>query len=152
MRYEYIEPFVNSTMRVLGDVVRSGVTRGEVTLIEGGKPAGDLAIAVPLFGDSEGNVVLHMNTATAVSLCARLTGAGGDCITALGLDSLAELANMIAGNAVSALNDQGFDFSLRPPRALVGGHPDGEGGLETFRIPLSTDCGDVTLHVTLKTF
>jgi chemotaxis protein CheX len=152
MRFEYIEPFVNSTMRVLGGVIRSDVERGEISLTPGGAPAEDLAIAVRLFGDSDGNVVLHMNPATAANICARLTGSEAEAGTPLGMDSLSELANMIAGNAVSALNDEGFDFNLSPPRVVPRGNASGrDAGLEAFRIPLTTDCGEVTIHVTLKT-
>jgi chemotaxis protein CheX len=151
MRFEYVEPFVACTMRVLGDVLQAPVARGEVSLVGSSGAGGDLAIAVPLFGDSEGNVELRMNTETAVNLSGRLNKTAETTLTPLGLDSLAELANMIAGNAVSALNDQGFDFILSSPHVLRESPGDAGTGLEAFCIPLATPCGDVTVQVTLKT-
>jgi len=152
MRYDYIEPFVTSTIRVLGGVLQSNITKGEVSLTESGWPAGDLAIEVPLFGDSEGNVVLNMNTATAVKLSARLNGNAGTSLSPIGMDALSELINMIAGNAVSVLNDEGFDFTMSPPSILVRKNSGEQTSLlEVFRIPFLTDCGDVTIQVTLRT-
>jgi chemotaxis protein CheX len=149
MRFEYIEPFVACTMQVLGSVMQAPVSRGEVSLAGDNGRSGDVAVAVPLFGDSEGNVELRMNAETAVSLSGHMNGNVGRDLTPLGLDTLAELANMIAGNAVSCLNDQGFDLTLSPPRILG----EGPGGmeLEAFRIPLVTTFGQVTVQVTLKT-
>jgi chemotaxis protein CheX len=151
MRLEYIEPFVVSTMRVMGSVMAAPVTRGEVLLAEDGPAWDDLIITVPLAGDSEGKVELCMNRATAASLVARLTGIPEAALTPYGLDSLSELANMIAGNAVSALNEEGFDFILAPPRAAPEAGGDIGTGLEAVRIPLATILGDVTVRVTLKT-
>lgn len=54
-----------------------------------------------------GLVLLRMNTVTAVNICARLHETDFRSLTPLAVDTLSELANVIAGHAASFLNYQG---------------------------------------------
>jgi CheY-specific phosphatase CheX len=147
MRHEYIEPVVNACMGTLASVIRSDVKQGKVSAVPGEERAADIAVVVGLHGDSEGHIALHMGTVTAVNIAARLFETEFDALTPAGLDALAELANMVAGNVVSSLNERGFDFSMTPPRVLAAGQAPGKAaGPESFRIPFTTDCGEVTVQ------
>lgn len=152
MRYEYIEPFVASTIKVLDNVIMSDIARGDISLVSNEKVIGDIAIMIRLGGDSEGSIILNMPTDTALKICNVMFGDNFDTLTPLGMDSIAELANMIAGNAISVINDLGYDFQVYPPAVFVENYiRESAPGLEVFQIPLFTDYGEITMNVSLRT-
>lgn len=118
MRYEYIDPFVTTTIRVLDSAIPGSIRRGDVTVLQGDRMKGDVAVLVRITGDAEGDIILSMDTATALRICASLFREDFAVMTPRSVDALMEIANMITGNAVSALNDQGFDFAVSPPWCL----------------------------------
>jgi chemotaxis protein CheX len=152
MRYEFIEPFVSTTVRVLDSVIHSDIAKGGVSLVSNEEITGDIAIVITLRNSSEGNIILNMDTATALNLCSVMNGAGFDSLTPLGMDSIAELANMIAGNAASALNDMGFKFDVSTPVVVTKDRIRGERPFgEMFQIPLFTEFGEITMNVSMRT-
>jgi chemotaxis protein CheX len=152
MRYEYIEPFVASTIKVMGSVMQTDIAQGEVSLVMDDEISGDIAIVVRVKGDSEGHIVLNMYTDTAVSISNVMFGDDLEALTPIGMDSIAELANMIAGNATSALNDLGFDFKVYPPLIIRKDDLKTKAArIEAFQIPLFTEYGEIIMNVALRT-
>lgn len=152
MRYEYIEPFVLSTVKVLEGVFPRGVTQGGHTLVRGDRIAAELAIIIRLGGDSEGSIILLMDQETARRIGNLMNQENVEFLTPLGLDALAELANVVAGNAASLLNNLGYPFKVSPPQIITS--RDGLKAippLEAFRIPLFTECGEITMNIALRT-
>lgn len=152
MRYEYIEPFIISTIRVLDSVIQSDISRGEISLVRNADFSGELSVVIPLSGDAEGSIVLNMDNDTALRICALMNGEPFESVSPLVMDSIAELANMIAGNSTSRLNELGHDFSVAPPAVL---RREGPGrrtpAVEAFQVPLFTECGEVTMNIALRT-
>jgi chemotaxis protein CheX len=150
VRYEYIDPFVTTTMRVLDSAIPGTVRRGDVTVLQGDRMKGDVAVRVRITGDAEGDIILSMDTATALRICTALFREEFPSMTPKSVDALMELANMITGNAISALNDQGFDFTVFPPTVLT--RDDGRKQLphvESLQIPLFFECGEMVMNVVL---
>jgi chemotaxis protein CheX len=152
MRYEYIEPFVFSTLKVLDCVLSIATVKGNHTLVQGGAPKGDLTIIIKIGGDSEGTIILNMDTETALKLCNWMNESDFESLTPLGMDVISELANMIAGNATSLLNDLGYSFKVSPPLILTQDSIlETIPNWETFQIPLVTGCGEITMNIALRT-
>ncbi len=151
MRYDYIDPFVATTLRVLDRTIRGTVRRGNVTVLEGERLKGDVGVRVRVTGDAEGDVILSMETATALRICSRLFGEHYATMTPGSEDALMEFANMITGNAISVLNDQGFDFTVSPPSVIRRGSASGQTlSGESMQIPLFSYCGEMTMNVALS--
>ena len=68
MRYEYIEPFVASTIKVLDNVMQTDITQGKISLVTEDEISGDVAIIVKVKGDSEGHIILNMYADTALNI------------------------------------------------------------------------------------
>jgi chemotaxis protein CheX len=139
-------------MKVLDDVMQSDITKGQVSLVMDDEISGDIAIIVRVKGDSEGYIILNMYADTALAISNIMFGDNFDKLTPIAMDSIAELANMIAGNATSALNDLGFDFTVYPP--LIVKKEDltkKVSRIEAFQIPLSTEYGEIIMNVALRT-
>jgi CheY-specific phosphatase CheX len=150
MRYDYIDPFVGSTLRVLDQVIPGPARRGDIAMLRRDQIRGEVTVAITITGDSEGDVIISMDTQTALRVCSILTGSPAGGLTPEARDSLAELGNMIAGNAVSALNDLGFDFTVTPPEVAVNADTAAlRGDREAMQIPLAAEWGQMTMNVLL---
>jgi len=152
MKLEYIGPFVSSTMSVLKSVFRSDIGQGDVSLLRGHELAGDVSVVIGLHDHSGESVILNMDPATALNICTAMNGAACGSTDPLGADTLGELANMIAGNAVSALSDQGFVFSVQPPVTVGRAElPLITDGLELFQVLMTSKHGSITVNFTIRT-
>lgn len=152
MRYDYIEPLVSSTIRVFGSVIQSDIAKGSVSLVRGDEIDGELAIVIKLGGDSEGYIILNMDGATALKICNVMLNDCFENLQPIGLDSISELANMIAGNAISIINNLSFNFKVYPPLIVTKDDiRSKEPNIEVFQVPFFTDCGKITINIALRT-
>ncbi len=151
MRYEYIEPLLISTMKVLDNVMQSEIRMGDVSLIRPEEINSDIAVIIKLEGDSTGGIIVNMGRETALNICNVMTGEKFKALTPLALDTISELTNMIAGNATSAINDLGFDFKILPPSSLTKEEMmKGAPWLEVFQVPLLTRCGEIKINIAMR--
>jgi len=61
------------------------------------------------------------------------------------------LANQVVGNAISALNDQGFHFRVHPPLLLTADQGDKTSeDTEALMICFETSLGNVFMNVALR--
>lgn len=152
MRYEYLEPVVTSTINVLKNILRSDIDKGELTLRQEYELTGAVAVIILLQDDSGESIVLNMDTKTALGICSAMNDAEFESLDPLGMDTLGEMANMIAGNAVSALNDNGVDFKVHLPVA-VGREELSRltKGLELLQVPVLSKHGIITVNFTMRT-
>ena len=150
MRFGFGEPFVHSTMGVLYKVVRCVVTKGAISLVNDRSVAGDITIIIHLENHSRSVIIVSMDNATALNICRTMNSESLDTLSPFSRDTLAELANMIAGNAVSALNDLGFDFKVSPPHVTSPATiAQKVSGSEIMQVPLYTTCGEITVNAIL---
>jgi CheY-specific phosphatase CheX len=152
MKLEYVETFVDATVRVLEQELGKGFGRGEVCLVEGRRARGEISVTIPLGGELSGGVTLDLGRETALRLFNHVTGRAGASLAPLGLDYLKELGNMIAGAAASDLNDQGFAVTVAPPLETPSdAKPAGLPQMEACQIPIYSEFGSMAVHVTLTT-
>ncbi len=150
MRFDFIEPFVLSTMGVLDKVVRCAVTQGTISLVNDKAVAGDITIIIHLENYPRSGIIVSMDNTTALNICRTMNSESLDTLSPFSGDTLAELANMIAGNAVSALNDLGFTFKVSPPYLASAACIVQEvSGSEILQVPLYTTCGEITVNAIL---
>ena len=151
MRFDYIEPFVDSARETLSKVIQEPVQRGELSLKNSPVPNQGVATLIGITGQVEGRVIFDMNQSTARRLAEALNGKTFETLTPFALDTISELANMMIGGAVTVLNNQGFEFSVTPPTIFTGLElSSSDINLETLVIPLTTPYGDVVVNVALR--
>src|SRR5262249_58443537 len=102
-----------------------------------------VAALVLIKGDIEGRVILDVSPEVAVKVASVLAGSEMQASEQLVRETVCELANMVIGNSVTLLNDQGFHFKVFPPEVHMN-----EAGLagtadtEALVICIETPCGD----------
>lgn len=115
MKMELIQPFINSADAVLSQGLKCTTSIGSLSMEEETYRRKGVAAMVWLSGDIEGRIIFDLDPETAVRVASRMAGADLPESDELVRETACELANQIIGNAVTALNDQGFHFRVHPP-------------------------------------
>jgi chemotaxis protein CheX len=124
MKMELIQPFINAADAVLSQGL-SGTTKvSNLSMEENGYRRKGVAGMVGLSGDIEGRIVLDLDPETALRVASHYAGADLPESDGLIKETIFELANQVVGNAVSALNDQGFHFRVHPPALVTAAEAD----------------------------
>lgn len=151
MKSEYIHPFVEAAVKVLGEVTGGQVCRGAVSLRTSVVTTQGIASLVGIFGEAEGRMILDMGRDTARSLASAMKNQdieeGDELISA----TVNELANIIAGRAVSDMANQGRSFNITSPTLFSGKEMNVfNTTLETVVIPLETEAGQVIINLAIR--
>ena len=157
MRVEYINPFVETSYRVLKEVLDGAeVKRGDLYLKSTAMPVMGVAALVGLAGDVEGRVVFDMTFETALKIASKMNMETMTKFDDMAKATISELANIITGQAVTKLHELGFKFDLTPPALFAGENMEiaALGGtsenVEALIVPLVTDCGKVEVNVAIR--
>jgi chemotaxis protein CheX len=151
MRMDLIQPFIGSLDAVLAEMMGSPATIADLTMEEEGYRQKGLAAVVTFKGQIEGRIVLDMDPQAAVKVASCLAGTSLDPSEAIVSEAVCELANMVIGNAVTLLNDRGFQFKVFPPQLLTeergekAGH-DSEATMLRFETPSGSVHLNLAMH------
>ncbi len=157
MRVEYINPFVETSYRVLKDVLGGAdVKRGDLYLKSTAMPVMGVAALVGLAGDVEGRVLFDMNMETALNIASKMNEERLPEFDDLAKATISELANIITAQAVTKLHELGFKFDLTPPTLFAGEKMEiaALGGtnenVEALIVPLITEYGKIEVNVAIR--
>lgn len=157
MRVEYINPFVETSYRVLKEVLEGAdVKRGDLYLKSTAMPVMGVAALVGLAGDVEGRVLFDMSYETALNVASKMNAETMTKFDDMAKATISELANIITGQAVTKLHELGFKFDLTPPALFAGENMEiaALGGttesVEALIVPLVTDCGKIEVNVAIR--
>lgn len=151
MKSEYVHPFVNAAIRVLGEITGDEVTRDPVSLVSSLVTTQGIASLVGIWGEAEGRMILDMSRDTAQGLASAMKNQDiiedDELISA----TVNELANIIAGRAVSELVNRGHRFSITSPTLFSGKEMSVfNAALETAAVPLNTNFGQVIINLAIR--
>ncbi len=151
MRMELIQPFINAADAVLAETLNCATQIGDVTMEEEAYRRKGIAAVVSIHGDIEGRVIFDLDPETAVNVASALAGAPVTESAAVVRETIQELANLVIGNAVTSLNDQGFRFKICPPEILSGdaGEKNTE-DTEALVMNFNTPSGSVYMNIAMK--
>lgn len=150
MKAEFINPFVQSLLTVLGKEAPGEWTRGRLSLGQNLFHGNDLNVMIGVTGTIEGQVVLSMDVATAQSIISAMTEQAVSDIDELGKSALGELANMVTGNAVAALSEVGHSVLITPPSLFAGRQLIVTTVMPVLTIPLSSSRRNLVAYIALK--
>ncbi len=151
MKMELIQPFINAADAVLSQGLQSTTKVVNLSMEEEAYRRKGVAGMVALTGDIEGRIVLDLDPHTAVRVASHYAGAQLPESDSLIKETIFELANQVVGNAISALNDQGFHFRVHPPLLVTADEGDKTSeDVEALIICFETSLGDVYMNVALR--
>ena len=134
MRMDLIQPFINAADAVFAESLQGPTKIGDLLMEEGAYHRKGVAALIVIKGDIEGRVILDLAPEVALKVAAILTGAEVTDSEQVVRETVCELANMVIGNSVTLLNDQGLAGS-RDTEAMV--------------LAIETSCGNIYLNIAM---
>src|SRR5215467_12407403 len=151
MRMELIQPFINAADAVFSESLQGPTKIVDLEMEEEAYRRKGIAALIAIKGDIEGRVILDLSPEVAARVAAKLTGGEvGDSEQTI-RETVCELANMVIGNSVTLLNDQGFRFKVFPPEIHV--NDEGLAGTrdtEALVLSIETSCGPIFLNIAMR--
>lgn len=155
MKADYLNPFVQSSITVLGQF-DSDLTVNRLDPSTVDSPYRTLGVTsyLGLTGALAGRVIYDMERKTARSIAGAMNGEPSLEMNDLGRSALQELSNMISGNAVTRLQNNGIDqdLDITPPSLIVGeGSEISDHQSNTYvQIPLETNHGQFLINLSIS--
>jgi chemotaxis protein CheX len=147
---DLIQPFINAADAVFAESLQGPTKIGDLLMEEGAYHRKGVAALIVIKGDIEGRIILDLETEVALKVAAILTGAEVVDNEQIVCETVCELANMVIGNSVTLLNDQGFRFKVFPPEIHMNDQGlAGNADTEAMVICIETPCGEVYLNIAM---
>ncbi len=118
---------------------------------ENNAPAFDVAATVGLVSaEFQGSMILLMPKQTYLNVMGRMAGDSFTEITPEIRDGIAELLNVILGQAKTSLNDRGFEIKQAIPTLIQGGQINllSAPATRSIVVPFSSECGEFSVQIT----
>jgi chemotaxis protein CheX len=147
---ELIQPFINAADSVFSESLQSPAKIIDLTMDEETYRRKGVAALIAIKGDIEGRVILDLAPEVAMRVASHMAGVELPASEQVVRETVCELANMVIGNSVTLLNDQGFRFKVFPPEIH-----DNESGLsgsadtEAMVLGMGTPCGEIYLNIAM---
>jgi len=150
MKMELIQPFINAADAVFAEALQGPTNIGDLQMEEEDYRRKGVAALIAIKGDIEGRIILDLAPEVAMKVAAILTGAEAIDNEQTVRETVCELANMVIGNSVTLLNDQGYKFKVFPPEI----HMNDEGlactrDTEAMVLAIETSCGNIYLNIAM---
>jgi len=150
MRMELIQPFINAADAVFAEALQAPTKIADLSMDENTYRRKGVAALIAIKGDIEGRVILDLAPEVAMRVAGHLAGSPMPESEQVVRETVCELANMVIGNSVTLLNDQGFRFKVFPPEIHM--NEEGLGGsadTEAMVLCVETPCGDIYLNIAM---
>jgi len=152
MNVEFINPFLESTIKVIETMAFTKVTPGKPSIKQGNKSWGCVSGIIGLASEQlTGNLILSFDKPSILGIVGGMLGEELSGITPDVVDAVGEITNMISGGAKATLSEKGHKFDMATPIMLVGKDVEitqlSKGPVIT--IPFRTDKGEFVVEVTL---
>lgn len=151
MRLDYVKIFIDSTSVLFKELVGPSVDVPSITMKASPVAGREVMAIIGLTGEAQGRVIFDMDLFTAVQLAGHMMGEPSPGLTPLARSSIAELASMAIGSAISRINDQGTRLRMSPPTVITGANlVSYDQCFETLVAPIHTAYGEVRINVTIQ--
>jgi len=150
MRMDLIQPFINAADAVFAESLQGPTTIGDLMMEEEAYHRKGVAALIVIKGDIEGRIILDLAPEVALKVAAVLTGAEVVDSEQTVRETVCELANMVIGNSVTLLNDQGYHFKVFPPEIHMNDQGlAGSRDTEAMVLAIETSCGNIYLNIAM---
>ena len=151
MRLDFVKIFVDSTSVLFKELVGPSVDVPSISMKASPVAGREVMAIIGLTGEAQGRVIFDMDLFTAVQLAGHLIGEPSPGLTPLVRSSIAELASMAIGRAISSINEQGTRLRMSPPTVITGANlVSYDQCFETLVAPINTAYGEVRVNVTIQ--
>lgn len=155
MKVEYINPFVQAVSSLFTTMLGCEAERGRVNMTEKNEPPRQSVVAIiGISGTVRGCVTMIFPARTALHVAHRLLGCTVNELDQDVMDAMAEMVNIVAGQAKAELNEEGgVPAELSLPTVILGRdyqiqHPSWSMWLD---IPFDSPLGPFSVCISVET-
>jgi len=150
MRMELIQPFINAADAVFAESLQAPTKIVDLEMDQEAYRRKGVAALIAIKGDIEGRVILDLSPEVALKVASQLAGTEVMASEQVVRETVCEMANMVIGNSVTLLNDQGFHFKVFPPEIhMEETGLAGSADTEALVICIETPCGNVYVNIAM---
>jgi len=150
LRTEFVNPFVDSAFHVLREAVQANPQRGALSLRSGKTfTSQELSCVIGVNGQIQGVALYGMSLISAQRIASKMKEASVSEFDEVASSAIAELANMITGNATTSLEQNGFKCEITPPSLMKGIGTEITTAVPALIVPIITEFGDVEINLAL---
>jgi chemotaxis protein CheX len=151
MKVEWLNPFIEAAAKVLSGEVGVQAVRGELSLRREAYLTDDVTTMISVVGDVRGIALYGMTFDTAKAIVSRMMGQPLSTFDELAQSGIAELGNVITGQAGIGLAAQGFETDISVPMLIVGkGSRISTLDYDRLVVPLNTEIGVFRVDLALR--
>ena len=151
MRVEYINPFVSAAFGVIDTVLQTHPTKGSLAMRPSVFTTQQCNVITGVTGGIEGQVLYGMSLITADKIASQMIGEPIRTFDQYAASAIAELANMITGNAMSLLAQAGYNCVITPPTIIRGTNVNVSTlSIPALVVPICIEQGEIELTVCLR--
>ena len=151
MKTDFLAPFADATcqtLKLLLDVDALAEAARGIDVCTG--DPGRIGVAIGITGDLSGEALYRFPTETTLEIVKIMSGMEFTEIDEFVTSALGEIANIISGNAVTALSGRDITCDILPPKILNnGGLPSSDEATYLFS-KINTSIGEVEVLLQLK--
>lgn len=124
--FKYINPFLISAIEVIKHTTDLKVKKKNLYSRKGKVSIGGVGIILKLTGDIEGRIVYEFSRGITMRLASKMIEKSmikfddPSQFKKLLESAIMELANIISGNAITKLSDEGYSCMISPPEIFLG--------------------------------
>lgn len=152
MKVEYINPFIEAARSVFKALLNTDTEIEKVYLKSSPYLVCDTVIMIGVVGEIRGQVCLELTSDTAKKIVSTMMGG----ITVVDMDeisasAIAELGNMIMGNACTIFSENKVNIDITPPTIMTGEKIKISNKVPTISILLTLkDYGNINMYITAE--
>ncbi|QUL99181.1 MAG: chemotaxis protein CheX [Candidatus Fermentithermobacillus carboniphilus] len=117
---DLVNPFLQGAVEFFKSELNTCIDRGKLRLEASRATPQQVNIIVAVTGDAEGLVLYSMTERTAKNIASTMTGSPVPVFDELAESALAEMGNIITGQAAAGLEKMGFTCRISPPALVYG--------------------------------
>lgn len=151
MKVEYINPFVEAAFSVMEMVLGNRPTKGELAMQPATFTSQQCNVVCGVTGQVQGQVIYGMSLPVADKIASTMLGQQIKVFDQLAASAIAELGNMISGNAMCKLSENGFICDITPPTIIRGSSVKiSTLSIPAIVIPITLEQGELSLTVGIQ--
>lgn len=149
MKVEYINPFIEASKNIFKTMFDADVILGKIYIKNSPYTVEDMIIMIGVVGDIRGQVCFEINLATAEKIVATMmNGMSVSGMDDIAKSAVAELGNMIMGNACTIYSKNKLNIDITPPTILTGDKINLSNKVATIGVPMEIQ-GFGTINITI---
>ena len=151
VKVEFLNPFITAAADVLRAEAGTEVKRGALSLQRSAVTTQDVTVLIGIVGDAEGIVMYSMSEPMALAIVSQMIGEQLAEFDELAQSGIAELGNVISGQAATRLSQTGVNVQISVPTLILGrGATISTLDFQRLVVPLETAMGTMEIHLALR--